>query len=478
MKRIIFLPAFLFLCCVLAAAFPLGSNLSGFSADILWSGSYEYEGHLIDRGDLRLWARKPGLMLRAQVLDKRPAPPLDASEGAFTDFAGGLYHGATGSRLLWGILDEYGLPARIRNPWSRGIPYVESHQPTVSDLKPEPSSTKEPAAYLYLGSPWLGPVRPFGSAVLEHNLQPAFDGGLEAKLSDTMFLRGEGFYTGHRLPAREGSAWFSEKAPLPERDFSLWAGNLSFRSPFIEGAADIAWSETFAYGNGLYGNLALRIGDRPWRVSLAGDGAGSRFVGRDGSTVGAGFRIGVKAERRGKRSRLFRVSTALRSPGLRELFTKSATGFYYHFPSAPAKKQPLFLPSRVSLDIDRDASEPEKILDSLEGIFGFKIWRIPLTVRGKLTGLTSSGDPPLPYPVKDWDYSFYSAKIGADASYNTGPFRFKAALGWEKEKEKSPAWAPALSAAIQGKPGRLSVQFKWTDFPQDWNLGLSWRLQF
>jgi hypothetical protein len=293
-----------------------------------------------------------------------------------------------------------------------------------------------------------------------------------------MFLRGEGFYTGHRLPAREGSAWFSEKAPLPERDFSLLAGNLSFRSPFIEGAADLAWSRTFAYGDDLYGNLALRIGDRPWRVSLAADGAGSRFVGRDGSAVGAGFRSAVKTEWRGKRSRLFRVSTSLRSPALRERFTKSSTAFYYHFSSAPARTQPLFWPSRVSLDIDRDASETEKILDSLEGSFGFKTWKIPLTVRGKLTGLTSSDSPPLPYPIKDWGYSFYSTKISTDASYSTGPFRFKAGLGWEKKNLKPLKWEPSLSAAVQGKPGRLSVHAKWADFPRDWDIGLSWRLQF
>jgi hypothetical protein len=254
-------------------------------------------------------------------------------------------------------LDEYGLPARVRNPWIRGIPYTESHQSTVSDLKPEPSSTKDPAAYLYLGSPWLGPVRAFGSAVLESNLQPGFDLGVEARLSETMFLRAEGFYTGHNLPPREGSAWFSEKAPLPERDFSLLAGNVFFTSPFIEATTDIAWSQTFAYGGGLYGNLGLRIGDRPWRFSIAGDGAGSRFVGRDGGNAGAGFRSAAKAEWRGKRTRLFRVSTSLRSPSMRETFVKSSTVFYYHFSSAPAKTQPLFWPSRVSLDISRDASE-------------------------------------------------------------------------------------------------------------------------
>jgi hypothetical protein len=313
---------------------------------------------------------------------------------------------------------------------------------------------------------------------VESNLQPGFDGGVEARLSETKILRAEGFYTGLRLPPREGSAWFSEKAPLPERDFSLLAGNLFFTSPFIEGAADIAWSQTFAYGDGLYGNLGLRIGDRPWRFSLAGDGAGSRFVGRDGGAAGAGFRSAAKAEWRGKRTRLFRVSTALRSPAMQELFTKSSTVFYYHFSSAPAKTQPMFWPSRVSLDISRDASEPEKILDSLDGTFGFKVWQFPLTLKCKLTGRTSSDAPPFPYPVTDWGYSFNAVKISGDASYNTGPFRFKAGLGWGKEYNKPPKWEPSFSAAIQGKPGRFGLQVKSTDFPKEWDLSLSWRLQF
>jgi hypothetical protein len=476
MKRKIVLPGLL-LCYVCTGVFSLEFGLQSFSADILWAGSYEYGKSLVNRGDLRLWARKPGLMIRAQVLDKRPAPPQDVTEGGFTDFATGLYHGATGSRLLWGILDEYGLPARIRNPWIRGIPYAESHQPSVSDLRTEPSSANEPAAYLYLGSPWLGPIRPFGSVVLENNLQPAFDGGLEARLNDTMFLRAEGFYTWHRLPSRNGSAWFSEKPPLPEREFSLLAGNLSFRSPFVEGAADLAWSQTFAYGDGLYGNLGLRIGDRPWRFSLAADGAGSRFVGRDGDAVGSRLRNAVKAEWRGKRGRLFRTNTVLQAPSLQDTFVKSSTVFYYHFANAPAKAWPLFWPSRISLDIDRDASDPEKILDSIQGTFGFKVWRIPLALHGKLTGLTVSDNPPLPYPVKDWDYRFDSAKINGDASYSTGPFRFKLGLDWGKEHAKPSKWGSSLSATVQGKPGRLSVQVKSTDFPGDWDLSLSWRLQ-
>jgi hypothetical protein len=471
------LPGFLVLCCVCIDAFPLPLGLPGFSADLLWTGSFEYDGYLIDRGDMRLRALKPGLLLRAQVLDKRRAPPQDTVGEGFTDFAAGLYHGATGSRLLWGILDEYGLPARIRNPWIRGMPYTEAHQSTFSDLKTEPSSTKENAAYLYLGSPWLGPVRAFGSVALESNLQAAFDVVLEAMLGETVFLRAEGFYTGYRLPRREASTWFSEKAPLPERDFSLLAGSLFFDSPFFEAAADLAWSQTFAFGDGIYGNMALRIGDRPWRFSFAADAAGSRFVGRDGGNPGAGFRSAAKAEWRGKRSRLFRTSVTLRSPAVQESFVKSSALFYYHFSAAPARTLPLLWPSHASLDISRDASEPEETLDSLEGSFGFKVWRIPLTLRGKLTGMIVSDVPPFPFPGRDWEHSFYSAKINAGASYSIGPFSFKTGLGWVRETHKSAKWETSLSAAVQGKPGRFRVQVKSADFPRDWSLDLSWRLQ-
>jgi hypothetical protein len=462
-------------------AFPASGDPE-FSLDFLWSGSWEYGGSLIDRGDVRLHAHGPALTLRAQGVDKRPAPPGEGFDQGMTAFSGGLYHDTTGSRIIHGILDEGGLPARIRNIWNRGMPYVEQHPYSVSDLRIEPSSTGRPGTYLYLGSPWLGPVRGFGSLLLDADTQAAYDGGIEVRLKKATTLRLEGFYTQSHLPPRTSSAWFSETPPLPERDTRLFAGTVFFTSPEFAAAGDLAWSETFAYGKDLYGNLALRLGNRPWRLSLAADGAGSRYVARDGKAPGAGFRAAARLERRGKRSSLFRASSTLRAAALGEGFYKSSSLFSYYFPAA-GKNSPRVWPSRVSLTLNRDAADPEKILDSLDGLMGLRLRKLSLTVQGNLTGSCSSDTAlgedgrPVPFPGFDYPHTFNSAKISGEAAYTAGPFQFGTKLGCKIKKEKDDQWETALSASVRGKPGRFSVKASSADFPRDWDLVLSWRIQ-
>jgi hypothetical protein len=455
--------------------------------DLLWSGSWDYEGSLINRGDIRLRVPGPTLTLRAQVVDKRSAPPGDGFTEGISAFAGGLYHGTTGSRFLYGILDEGGLPARIKNVWSRGMPFVEQHLPTISDLRTEPSVTKKPGMYLWLGSPQLGLLRGFGSVLLDSENQAAFDGGLEAQFKKGATLRVEGFYTRNLLPPRASSAWFSETPPLPERDSDIFAGNLYFNTDCFAAAADLAYSETFAYGQDRYGNLALRIGNKPWRLSLAADMAGSRYTGRDGGATGPGFRAAARLERRGKRSSLFRVNSALRSIYPGDRFYRSSTLFYYHFSNPAPKTSPFVWPSRVSLTVSREASDPEKILDTLEGIAGFRVWKIPLTFQGGVSGRCSAGayagigegdDPfPFPLPSAEYPYTYDSAKFNMEASYTLKPLQFGVKAGCTFKREKEPKWNGALNAAIRGKWGRFTVKLSSPAFPKKWNLGLSWRLQ-
>ncbi|GHV80303.1 hypothetical protein AGMMS49944_20940 [Spirochaetia bacterium] len=477
---------FLLLLCPLAPILPLDlpglskGPLGTFSLDLLHSGSWAYEGNMIDRFDIRLHAPKPALTLRAQVTDKRPAPPSDRFTDGNTAFAGGLYHTATGSRFLWGILDEGGLPARIKNVWNRGMPFAEQHRGVISDLQTEPSATKKPVSYLWLGSPWwdipklswLGPVRGFGSVLLDDKIQAAFDGGFEIGLLQKSTLRLEGFYTRQRLAPKSPAAWFSETPPLPERDSGILAGSVLFNSPLFAAAGDIAGSQTFAFGEDLYGNLAFRIGDRPWRLSLAADAAGSRYVGRDGNATGAGFRAAAKVERRGKRSSLFRVSSTLRAGGLGEKFYRGSTLFYYHFPTAPAKSTHLFWPSRVSLTINRNAQNPEKIEDSIKALGGFRLWKVPLVFQAALSGLCTAETP----------HEFASAKISGEASYTLAlksiPFKtvqFGTTLGYTIQDKRENKMEAGLTASARGKWGRFTAKIHAGDFPRDWEFGVSWR---
>jgi hypothetical protein len=448
-----------------------GGFLGDLSTDILWAGSWDYDGSLINRGDIRLRAHKPALALRAQVTDKRPDPFAEGFDQGLTAFAGGLYHEATGSRLLWGILDEGGLPARIKNVWNRGMPYPEQRQGAIGELHAEPSTTKEPGAYLWLGSPWLGPARGFGSLLVDAENQAAFDGGLEARLGKKSALRLEGFYTRNHLAAKSPAAWFSETPPLPERDQDILAGSVYYNNPVFAAAADIAWSETFAYGKDLYGNLGFRIGDRPWRLSLAADAAGSRYVGRDGAATGAGFRAGARLERRGKRSSLFRANATIRAAGLGEPPYRGSGQLYYHFPTAPLRSTHFFWPSRVSLTASRDAENIEKIADSITALGAFKLWKIPLVFQGSLHGIYADDG------IADAAYEFGSAKISAEASYAVSLFQFGAKLSYAMDKKGEAKIGTGASASIRGKWGRFNIKANTDDVSRDWDFGVSWRMQ-
>ena len=149
------------LCAVLCASLLAAGRLSADDRrpfSLLWSGSWEFDaakttGGLVNRFDARAFLPWQGLSLRGLAIDKRTAPPWVGLGEGTSAIGGGLYHAGTGSRLLYGPLSEYGLPARVRSPWVRAAPFVENHQPTVSDFRTEPAAALKNQAYLYLGSP-------------------------------------------------------------------------------------------------------------------------------------------------------------------------------------------------------------------------------------------------------------------------------------------------------------------------------------
>jgi hypothetical protein len=446
----------------------------------LWGGSWEVGGNLINRGDLRFHIPWQHLTLRTQLIDKRPLDLSshscweDFSQGNIA-FSGGLYHKKTGSRVLYGILDERGLPARIRNPWSRSIPFMEQHKPSISDLKTVPSATKKPETYLYLGSPWLGVFKGFASIVLDDQVSPAFTGGFELQFSKKNILRIEGFYTGKTLPPRTSASWFSELPPLPERDLRLYALGLVYQNSLLGIATDWAYSDTFAYGQDLYGNLGLRIGNRPWQVSLAAEGTGNRYVGRDGSATEAGFRLGAGIENYGKKSRLFRIRTDLRSSGIGEPFERSSTLIYYRFPRDFGDLPVKF--SKVSFTLARNASKREKIEDKIEGALGLRWGPLHSVFSGSLIGISAKEERPLPFPIPEDTLNFKAAKVSGELSYNFSIFQFKTKLGYTVKGDTEPVWDTAFQVMVWRKPSRFSLKIASPDFPTTWSYSLSWRLE-
>ncbi|MCL2190554.1 MAG: hypothetical protein FWB79_01020 [Treponema sp.] len=481
---------------------------------LLWAGSWERGETLHNRGDLGLaWQ---GLSLRAQVLDRRPLEFGDGgawegfSQGPGVAASLGLYHGATGSKALYGVLQEQGLPSRLRGPWSRAVPYAEIRRPTRADLRTAVSSTGTPEAYLRLSGPRLAlsgvggtlpgvSLRGFASAqvAVEGDLWPAFSGGLEASVGSAAVSL-EGFFTGTRLGARESPTWFSESPSLPDRDFRLWAASLGIATPFFLFASDLALSSTFGYGDGLYGNAAIRLPfPGRWSLSLAAEGMGERYVGRGGVAHGGGLRVAGRIERRGPRGGLFRAETSLRAPALDAPFDRGSSGVSYRFPTPPAGAFPLRL-SRVSLDAHRDASNPGRIRDGVDGTLGLSLNpppvplpRILLPPSGRsgpsplgislycsLRGLGSTDGVPSPHPFFPADgREFDSLRVGCELRWSPGILQLSTRLHYEARSVGEGKLDGSVSVAIRFRRGRLGARLAWPEMPGKPDYTLSWRLE-
>ncbi|MDR0669299.1 MAG: hypothetical protein LBF95_04380 [Treponema sp.] len=514
---------------------PAGGLGSGLDWDLLWAGTWKSGGNLTNRADLGFHLSGPGLTLRAEVLDRRPGDsetlfhrfPWEV-EDALTQVLAGLYHDSTGSRILYGPLEEWGLAARLRNPWSRSLPFAESHRASLVDLRTVPSA-KAPELYLYLGSPFVtlpgqggrGPELRVSAAL---RLDPtrlgaepgdsgalfplgegtALNTSLELRPGKTTALSLEGFYTAASLPARESSGWFSQPPPLPPQRFSLYGAGLLVTTTYLSLSADLARSRTSIMGGDLYASLGLRAGNRgsgglsrpggDWQLSLAVDGAGRNYTGSDGASPGAGFRTGGKFEWRHSRAGLFRINSTVSGPGLTWggalRFNRSSSGLSYR---PPATALPLRL-SRISLGADRDAGDGGTVKDSAAVSLGVTAnprgigltGALALNFSGSLTG-SPAGDwaggdrEPSPWPVPGGPYRFESFKIAGDLSWlrplssgakGTGrrSLRLKAGLDYTvkapaPEEDFTKSRNFEIQAVLSGDRDRIGVTLSSSAFP-------------
>jgi len=508
---------------------PEGQKL--FSWNLLYTGAWEENKTLYNLGDIRFSLTPPGLLLRGQALDRRTLnfeleqPFGDPAKG-ISSGAAALYHKNTGSRLLYGVLEEKGLPARIRSPWIRSAPFFENRTPIMADLRTSVSTTKSPEAYLYLSSPLLFffknsksaqdlSFRAYSSAQITTSgaMAPAFSGGLETNFGKKVNVLLEGFYTSAELPAKKASAWFSDPPALPERDFRLHAWSAMINTPFFSASSDWAFSETFAFGSGIYGNIGLSFFPPFFKkliLSFAADGMSRLYVGRDGSSPGGGKRLAGKIERKGQRSSLFRVNTTVRGPGMDKAFNRSATGIYYRFPALSAKAGKNgsfpFKLRRVSVNAGRNASDLNKINDSIDSSIGLslilpsfkmpafllpatsaktankpKSYPLSINFTNSLDFLGPAKNTPSPYPFFQSKQKFDSTKTSCELLWSPGIFQLRTRWAYtvfeEKDnKKKDNKWESSVSAAVRFKYGRFSIKFAWPDFPEKWNCTLSWRV--
>lgn len=499
MKYLLFFAAFL-----CGAALLAQGQTELFNWSLLWNGSWEEfsadSGTLHNRGEFKLNVLPLNLTLRGQMLGRRPLTLASETdpEKQIISFNGGVYHKPTGSRILYGTLDEWGLSARIRNPWIRSPPYAENHKPLIADLKTAVSTTKEDEAYLYLSSPILNlfpklKLRSFISTQKETGTdKTASAGGIDLYLPNKTNLSIEGFYTRAVLPPVKRSSWFSDPPPLPEREFQLYAAGLLFSNPLISVSSDFAVSDTFAWGADIYCNLGITLtpllpstGKRPLSLSIAADGAGKRFIYRDGADHGEGFRAAAKIEWKGKRSSLLRFGTVLRGPELSSGFNRSSTDLYYRFPSVGTKNSFPVRLTRISLSIDRNGENPQKITDSLSGYIGFSFnlkqlsikTPLGLNISGSIKGITAAESYFFPYPIPESPWIFNSAAINCDFIWSPLNYQLRSRVGYSNNAKNDEKWYFSLYMAARFRQGRLGIKIESPDLPEKWNFSISWRVE-
>jgi hypothetical protein len=93
-------------------------------------------------------------------------------------------------------------------------------------------------------------------------------------------------------------------------------------------------------------------------------------------------------------------------------------------------------------------------MESLEGLLGFKLWKLRFSLRGSPAG-TASGE----------------------TSYGAGIFRLRLALGYTSRAGKTPLWDGSCTLSLRGKTGQLSLKIASAALPGDWSYGFSWRLR-
>jgi hypothetical protein len=450
------------------------------SARFLWSGLGETNGNLANRFDVRLSGRD--ISFRAELLDRRYSPFREGWrekwEGQVPAFSAALYHAPTGSRLLFGVLEEWGLSARLKNMHAKSLAYPAARKPLGADLKTEYSATGAEEWYLYLSAPFAPgarmSARPYASFWLDETMTPAFGAGLETRFSG-MMLRTEGFYTRKTLAPSNPSTWFSEPPPLPERDAEIMGAGVLFTHPWVSLAADGALSRTFARGEDYYGNLAVTLGSRAVKLSLAAESVGALFTDRAGTGIGAGFRTGGRFEWKQSRSGLFRLDAVLRAPAAGEAFNRSSLSALYRFPARPARAGPAFFrPGKIGLSAARDGRDRAKILDTAAASLSWRFGPVGIGVSGSLDAFAREADGVLsPFPAAS-GHEFSAAHILGELSWSPGALRFgvRAAHTWHAAK--AGVWEGSVSAAVTGPLGRLSLKI--SPAPEKWEGSLSWRL--
>ncbi|MDR2901166.1 MAG: hypothetical protein LBV20_06570 [Treponema sp.] len=448
---------------------------SGFFLDPLWSGSWEHEKDIINRLDLKFGFPEPQILFRGQLVDKRSVPFIEPDDVPLTALGAAVYHTGTGSRFLYGKIDETGLSARLKNIWLHGIPLQTTHSPSSSDLTTAPSSTKEDGYFLYLGSPRLGPLRLFSSIYFENDLQPLYLAGIDYYFTPKVWMKIEGLYTEQVIGARQPSTWFSEVAWLPERTSRLYGGSVNVNHPFWGLAGDAAFSETFAFGRGWYGNLAFRLGQRPWRFQAGFDMVDGAFTDREGAIPDNGFRTGMQFEAWGKAGAFFKMTANVHGLQFGEPLGKSRLAVNYYF---PIPKNTFVRLSRMYFNLDGNSLEQPEPGSVAKAGFGLYIGPILTTSEINFRGNDDNNQNAFPRfsDFQSWDVFSLSEEL----QYRIHIWTFRTKFVYTSEEKKDAlvnVFGFQFYSAVNWKWGRISGTLRFDNIPSEWTFSIRAQLK-
>ncbi|MDR2602316.1 MAG: hypothetical protein LBC53_07695 [Spirochaetaceae bacterium] len=444
-----------------------------FRTDVLWRASWVKDEDLTNRVDLRFYT-PGGFSLRAEGFDKRDSVFWEDIEGGKNNFGFAAYQNKFNSRIVFGQMNRFGLASRTSGIWGRSVPFAESHQKSGADLKTSFTAKKNPSLFFQLGSPSIFPVSVFASVFSNPDLDekpdgvdatPAsrwlkdadFSGGASFNFNKTSALNLEGYYKKQKLPEKKTASWFSREPWLPEREFLFYAASAFFYTPFLILAGDAAFSKSFAWGKDIYANAALSLYIKSWTFSIAADGAGSRYMGKDGTTEGKGFRAASKIEWQGENGSSFKASSALSAAFWNEPFTKSSSQVNYRPPSF---KNSALTISSVSIAFKRDGESRLQITDGYEAALSFHAGPFTPAIKYGFQGAAQeeAGGLIIPYPVPDSYYRDVSKTLSLETALSYSIFYAKISAVRKETEKKEAEWRTAFYCSLKIKGGYLNIK--------------------
>jgi hypothetical protein len=452
-----------------------------FSLSGSWLGLETWE----NRGDLLFDVAPWGLGFRTMVLT---SGKLGAENGGETvehnSMNGGLYHKQSLSRLLWGPLQFKGLEARTKNIWLRSPPFPDYREATLADLDESAGPQKPPQAYLALGTPTSGPLRLYGSALLDPTLPldsqngPVVTVGSEYRGRGASLGRIEGLYTYRTLQERRVDTWFSESPPQPSQGMSFGALGWALLSPTLALAADGALSHAPLRGYGGYGNGGLRWGSDPLRLSLSYEASSPGFMDWQGKGLSQKARGALRAEYYWKRGTFFRWTIQFDEPFVTGPLEKTQTEIRYYW-GAPKTSAPLFNPLSGGFSLSSDGREPPATENRASLLFDCSLFTVAF--QGS-TGLSWSDpqDRKEPISLPYWtDRSVWKAFTGSGAlSYRGSWWYLKGTLGLTQGSSKPPLWDESAYLSLRLGSSQFSVKVSENPPSPVPTIDISWQLHY